>query len=119
MAVAALPVWADELKRRYVRGESSLFVLHGNVHDKVLHDGKLVGVSDFVATAVLEKKDLVCRFKIKAASFDVGDVEGVVKGNTSDGKPFEGHAPLKVVMPGKKRKHHYDNDRWERHADRR
>ena len=65
------------------------------------------------------KKDLVCRFKIKAASFDVGDVEGVVKGNTSDGKPFEGHAPLKVVMPGKKRKHHYDNDRWERHADRR
>jgi hypothetical protein len=51
------------------------------------------------------KKDLVCRFKIKAASFDVGDVEGVVKGNTSDGKPFEGHAPLKVVMPGKKRKH--------------
>jgi transitional endoplasmic reticulum ATPase len=63
---AALPVWADELKRRYVRGESSLFVLHGNVHDKVLHDGKLVGVSDFVATAVLEKKDFVARYNVSA-----------------------------------------------------
>jgi hypothetical protein len=65
------------------------------------------------------KKDLVCRFKVKAAGFDVGDVEGVVRGNTVDGKPFEGHAPLKVVTPGKKRKHRHDNDRWERHADRR
>ena len=63
---AALPVWADELKRRYVRGESSLFVLHGNVHDKVLHDGKLVGVSDFVATAVLEKKDFIARYNVSA-----------------------------------------------------
>lgn len=65
------------------------------------------------------KKDLVCRFKIKAAGFDVGDVEGVLKGNTVDGKPIEGHAPLKIVMPGKKRKHQRDNERWERHADRR
>lgn len=66
MANAALPVWADELKRRYVRGESSLFVLHGNVHDKVLHDGKLVGVSDFISTAVLEKKDLIARYNVSA-----------------------------------------------------
>jgi transitional endoplasmic reticulum ATPase len=63
---APLPVWADELKRRYVRGESSLFVLFGNVHDKVLHDGKLVGVSDFLAQAVLEKKDIIARYNVSA-----------------------------------------------------
>ena len=36
-----LPPWAEELRRRYLRGEASQFVLHGNVHDLILHDGKL------------------------------------------------------------------------------
>jgi len=60
------------------------------------------------------RKDLVCLFDLKKASFEVGDLEGVVKG-TVEGKPFEGHAPLKVYAHGKKRKHHQDD----RHADRR
>jgi hypothetical protein len=64
------------------------------------------------------RKDLVCLFDLKKASFDVGDLEGVVKG-TAEGKPFEGHAPLKVYAGGKKRKHQHDYDRWDRHADRR
>jgi hypothetical protein len=64
------------------------------------------------------RKDLVCLFDLKKASFDVGDLEGVVKG-TVEGKPFVGHAPLKVVQHGKKRKHQHDFERWERHADRR
>jgi len=61
------------------------------------------------------RKDLVCLFDLKKASFDVGDVEGVVKG-TVEGKAFEGHAPLKVYQRGKKQKHRHD---WDRHADRR
>jgi AAA+ superfamily predicted ATPase len=65
-AEIALPAWADELKRRYVRGESSVFVLFGNVHDKVLHGGKLLGVSDFLAQAVLEKKDIIARYNVSA-----------------------------------------------------
>jgi hypothetical protein len=36
-----------------------------------------------------------------------------------EGQPFEGHAPLKVYQRGKKHKHHRENERWERHADRR
>ena len=31
-----LPPWADDLRRRYARGEASMFVLHGNVYDGVL-----------------------------------------------------------------------------------
>ena len=64
------------------------------------------------------RKDLVCLFDLKKAGFEVGDLEGVVKG-TVEGKAFEGHAPLKVVQHGKKRKNQHNNDRWERHADRR
>jgi hypothetical protein len=64
------------------------------------------------------RKDLVCRFDLKTAGFDVGDVEGVLRG-TVNGQPFEGHAPLKVYQHGKKRKHGHDDDRWDRHADRR
>ncbi|HEY7241304.1 MAG TPA: hypothetical protein VH600_19180 [Burkholderiales bacterium] len=64
------------------------------------------------------RKDLVCLFDLRKAGFEVGDLEGVVQG-TVEGKPFEGHAPLKVVQHGKKRKHQHDFDRWDRHADRR
>jgi AAA+ superfamily predicted ATPase len=64
MAERTLPAWADELRRRYLRGESSQFVLHGNVHDVVLHDGVLVGVSDFLAQKIFEKKDFVIRYNV-------------------------------------------------------
>jgi ATP-dependent 26S proteasome regulatory subunit len=64
MAEKILPAWADELRRRYLKGESSMFVLHGNVHDVVLADGSLVGVADYLAQAVFEKKDIVIRYNV-------------------------------------------------------
>jgi len=64
MAEKILPPWADELRRRYLKGESSMFVLHGNVHDVVLAEGTLVGVSDYLAQAVFEKKDIVIRYNV-------------------------------------------------------
>ena len=59
-----LPAWADELRRRYLKGESSMFVLHGNVHDTVLTENALVGVADYLAQAVFEKKDIVIRYNV-------------------------------------------------------
>ncbi len=78
MAEKIFPGWADELRRRYLKGEASLFVLHGNVHDLVLADDKMVGVADYLAAAVFEKKDIVirynvstgCRFVKKAGKID-------------------------------------------------
>lgn len=64
MSVEILPQWAEELRRRYLRGESSVFVLHGNVHDVLLHKKALVGVSDFLAHSVLSKKETVIRYNI-------------------------------------------------------
>ena len=74
----ALPTWAEELRRRYLRGESSVFVLHGNVHDVVIDGNDIMSVGDYVARTVFEKKDIVirynvstgCRFAKKAGKID-------------------------------------------------
>ncbi|MCG8422758.1 MAG: AAA family ATPase [Proteobacteria bacterium] len=58
------PPWAEELRRRYLRGEASLFILFGNVHDSVIHRGVLIGVSDFLAQVVLAKKKTVLRYNV-------------------------------------------------------
>ncbi|HTE51263.1 MAG TPA: AAA family ATPase [Kofleriaceae bacterium] len=59
-----MPAWAEELRRRYLRGEASVFVLYGNVHDRVLRGGELVAVSEFVAREVLEKKEVIIHFNV-------------------------------------------------------
>ncbi len=51
-----LPPWADELKRRYLAGEAGLFLVHGNVHDAIAHDGKLQPFVEFLHTVVLAAK---------------------------------------------------------------
>ena len=43
------------------------------------------------------RKDLVCRFDVKKAGFDVGDLEGVLRG-TAEGSQLEGRGPVKVVI---------------------
>src|SRR5262249_53570146 len=64
---AASPGWAEELKRRYLRGEASLFVLFGNVQDVVLHGGPqgetLLPVPDYLAET-LQKKDTIIRYNL-------------------------------------------------------
>ena len=60
-----LPAWTEELRRRYLRGEASQFILHGNVHDLVLYEGELHSVSDFVANIFLKSsRDVICRYDL-------------------------------------------------------
>src|SRR3569833_2647025 len=62
---APLPAWADELRRRYLRGESSQFVLHGNVHDLFLYDQKLYTLSEFLAQVLLDRsKDTIALYNV-------------------------------------------------------
>lgn len=49
-----LPAWAEDLRKRYLRGESSLFILHGNVYDVILHDGKKLSVTEFLTNVLLK-----------------------------------------------------------------
>jgi transitional endoplasmic reticulum ATPase len=77
---ADLPSWAEELRRRYLRGEASVFVLYGNVHDRVLREGELMAVSEFVAREVLEKKEVIIQFNVSTGVRFIkkaGPVEGL------------------------------------------
>jgi transitional endoplasmic reticulum ATPase len=74
-----LPAWAEDLRRRYVRGESSLFLLHGNVYDGVVHEGRLRTVVDFLTDVLLkDTRETIAvfnlatglRFTKRAASVD-------------------------------------------------
>ena len=49
-----LPTWAEDLRKRYLRGESSMFILHGNVFDVVLNDGKMLGLTEFLTDVLLK-----------------------------------------------------------------
>lgn len=60
-----LPHWADDLRRRYLRGEASLFVLHGNVYDTVVHNQKSYGLTEFLTDVLLkESRETVAVFNL-------------------------------------------------------
>jgi transitional endoplasmic reticulum ATPase len=60
-----LPAWAEDLRRRYLRNEASMFLLHGNVFDVVVCGGKLLGLSEFLTGVLLkESKDTVVVFNV-------------------------------------------------------
>jgi transitional endoplasmic reticulum ATPase len=62
-----LPAWADELRRRYLRGEACQFVVHGNVHDLVLHEDQFLSVSDFLAQSLLAPaKETVVSYNVSS-----------------------------------------------------
>lgn len=54
--------------------------------------------------------DLVCRFDNRAANFEVGDTEGVIRGKTKSGRQFEGRGWLKVISHGRAHEHGHDDE---------
>lgn len=60
-----LPSWADDLRRRYLRGEASIFVLHGNVYDMILHQKKMMRLTDFLTDVLLkESKETIVTYNV-------------------------------------------------------
>ena len=51
----SLPLWAEDLRRRYLRGEASVFVLHGNVYDAVIHQGRMLSLTEFLTEVLLKE----------------------------------------------------------------
>jgi len=65
MAEKTLPAWAEDLRRRYVRGEASVFVLHGNVYDAVISGGETLSITEFLGNTLLqETKDTVVVYNV-------------------------------------------------------
>lgn len=78
IAARPLPPWAEELRRRYLRGEAWQFLLHGNVHDLALHEGRLLPIPELVAEVLLAPtKELVLRY-------DVASGIRVARGSVAD-----------------------------------
>src|ERR1051325_7862546 len=60
-----LPAWAEDLRRRYLRGEASMFVLHGNVYDVVLCNRKMMGLTEFLTDVLLkDSKDTISVYNV-------------------------------------------------------
>src|SRR5258706_13101401 len=60
-----LPHWTEELRSRYLRGEASQFVLHGNVNDLVLSGDRFIRMSDFLSEVLLApSKDIVIQYNL-------------------------------------------------------
>src|SRR6185295_19420153 len=83
-----LPIWAEDLRRRYLRGEASMFVLHGNVYDVVLYDRKMMALTEFLTDVLLkESKETIAVYNVATgARFakrakDVTDLEDLLLGS--------------------------------------
>ena len=50
-----LPVWAEQLRQKYLAGEASVFVLYGNVFDRYLVDGVAHGMTEFLSQVLLKE----------------------------------------------------------------
>ncbi|MEA2173909.1 MAG: hypothetical protein QOD00_1501, partial [Blastocatellia bacterium] len=80
-----LPVWAEDLRRRYLRGEATMFVLHGNVYDVVLYQKRMMALTEFLTDVLLkESKETIAVYNVatgarfsKRAS-DVTDLEDLL-----------------------------------------
>ena len=60
-----LPAWAEDLRRRYLRGEASMFVLHGNVYDVVLCNRKMMALTEFLTDVLLkESKETIVVYNL-------------------------------------------------------
>lgn len=105
-----LPDWTNELKRRYLRGEASVFVLQGNVYDLILHQGKMYSLTDFLVNEVLKQsKDLVGVFNI-SQGFRIGyrknfddarkDTLNVLSGLTSQHSKSQWLEAMEVLLTG-------------------
>ncbi len=67
--MSTIPGWAEELKRRYLRGEATQFILHGNVHDLVLHhegaDTELYGLGEYLTKVFLApSRDVIATYDL-------------------------------------------------------
>lgn len=53
---AVLPMWAETVRQKYLAGEASVFILHGNVFDRTLVSGKSYSLVSFLADVLLMEK---------------------------------------------------------------
>ena len=62
--ITSAPPWAEDLRRRYLRGEASMFVLHGKLR-LVLHAGQILSLTEFLTGALLkESRETIVTYNV-------------------------------------------------------
>jgi len=95
MSERQLPTWAEQIRSTYLRGESSVFLLHGNVFDLVLHEGELIPVVDYLSNVLLARKEVICHFnpsigvKFRKKEQKVANLDALI-GQEDNGKVLQG-----------------------------
>ncbi len=60
-----LPDWAEDLRRRYLRSEAAMFVLHGNVYDQVVLSGRTAPLVEFLTEVLFrEVRDTIAVYNV-------------------------------------------------------
>ena len=73
-----LPAWAEDLRRRYLRGEASMFVLHGNVYDVVLCSRKMMALTEFLTDVLLkDSKETIAVYNVATGARFTKRLDGV------------------------------------------
>jgi hypothetical protein len=78
-AKPGLPEWAETIRRKYVGGEASVFLLYGNVFDEILDGGVWRSLNDFLIGTLLGGN------KDRVLVYDPADGLLVAKGAPVDG----------------------------------
>lgn len=55
MSLVKFPKWAEDIRQKYLVGESSVFVLHGNVFDVIVWDGNEYTLNEFLINVLLRE----------------------------------------------------------------
>lgn len=79
-----LPSWAQELRQRYLAGEASMFLLHGNVRDLFPWDGpdgtRYIPLREFLERFLSRSKDIVAYYNCsEGIEFPESDMESRFK----------------------------------------
>jgi len=60
-----LPAWADDLRRRYLRAEAAMFVVHGNVYDQVVLSQRTLPLVEFLTDVLLrDVRDTIAVYNV-------------------------------------------------------
>lgn len=86
---AARPAWAETLRQKYLAGEASIFILHGNVHDQVLVGDQRLVLGDFLAQHLLANKEAVLELGWARGLRQIGGTGLLDDKNTAEGRVRE------------------------------
>lgn len=96
----ALPGWADELRRRYLDGSATQFLLHGNVKDLCAHGNRFVPLREFLHRALLRVKDLIVFYDLSTGiTFAEPDMKRKFLSGVNAARSARGLEPVGPALP--------------------